>query len=942
MNEPEICPTCGKPIPTNAPMGVCPNCLIAVTGDTEIIGKFDPPKPEELADKFPQLEILELIGRGGMGAVYKVRQRELDRVVALKILPPGIGEDPAFAERFSREARALAKLNHPNIVTLYEFGDADGLYFFLMEFVDGVNLRDALNAGKFTPKEALAIVPPICEAVQFAHDAGVVHRDIKPENLLLDKEGKIKIADFGIARMMGNRDETHPAAAGESEQTTLPVGTPRYMAPEQTEDGAAPDHRVDIYALGVVLYELLTGETPKGSIAAPSKKVEVDVRIDEIVLRALEAKPELRFASAADMQTEIETVVGSIDVRPPSRSNFPIRTLLWISGSVMALGSIAFGLALFPDLFTKELNLSEDSLNLVAVILFVLLSIPVLRSTIRILNGRSRSRSFAYSFLPAILVIGLLGVSLLIMVKMRAPKPVGGRVVIESPEGRFQVAAQTMHVDPLIGGGERFFVNLLVHDNDGGNAFRQVDLTNLSFPDLPKLATPESYDLLQHGTVVWEGDETVSIQLRGQQLLRFDLGELEINDSGQYTEAAISLRANRFVEELSQARFHLARSRFSQGVLRHNQFDDTKNWWTKIETELGALKLVETPILEGVSEHTWIAMVPCEFERGRIEVRVAFDSIGLVDAFSTPGFKPLELGPVKVLNLGLAELEKKVYLDLKSDSIRVGEGDQPADISIGVGGWVELFQTDIVVPTFSALDVAEHRLMSELMEATWSADSGETSNISGTGSFVFLFRTRLGDRGIIQVESNSVDASTKVSYRLLVPDAHPENQVARAYQFSPVIDIELIASDSYDYCLVNLDTRKVIPLPKEVLESAEPGSAKNWPEDANIASFMRAAGADLALRWSDPLEIHQVGGIVGLMAENTNLEEVRVDQVRAWNRKIADMASVQDHDSGAIWRFQPNAVSTFRTRGGELGILQILSEDGKRLSFRYRLVRRID
>jgi serine/threonine protein kinase len=176
---------------------VCPRCaanLLQAT-QTEIPGEgagaFTPPTVAELAAKFPQLEIIELIGRGGMGAVYKARQKELDRLVALKILPPDIGQDAAFAGRFSREAKALAKLNHPGIVTIYDFGRADGLYFFLMEFVDGMNLRELLHNGRISPREALAIVPQICDALQFAHDQGIVHRDIKPENLLMDRRGRV-------------------------------------------------------------------------------------------------------------------------------------------------------------------------------------------------------------------------------------------------------------------------------------------------------------------------------------------------------------------------------------------------------------------------------------------------------------------------------------------------------------------------------------------------------------------------------------------------------------------------------------------------------------------------------------------------------------------------------------------------------------------------------
>src|SRR5436853_1696811 len=138
-----------------------------------------------------------------MGVVYKARQKTLNRLVALKLLAPERVGDAKFAERFTREAQALAALNHPNIVTVYDFGQAGGFYFLLMEFVDGLNLRQLLEARKLAPGEALAIVPPICEALQYAHEHGIVHRDIKPENLLLAKDGRMKIADFGIARILG-------------------------------------------------------------------------------------------------------------------------------------------------------------------------------------------------------------------------------------------------------------------------------------------------------------------------------------------------------------------------------------------------------------------------------------------------------------------------------------------------------------------------------------------------------------------------------------------------------------------------------------------------------------------------------------------------------------------------------------------------------------------
>ena len=166
--------------------------------------KPEPPPPlEEIARHFPQLEVLECLGRGGMGVVYKARQPRLNRFVALKILAREKEKDPRFAERFTREAQALARLNHPNIVTVYDFGEADGLYYLLMEFVDGMSLRQLLQTRKLAPEEALAIVPSICEALQYAHQQGIVHRDIKPENILLDKQGRVKIADFGIAKLLG-------------------------------------------------------------------------------------------------------------------------------------------------------------------------------------------------------------------------------------------------------------------------------------------------------------------------------------------------------------------------------------------------------------------------------------------------------------------------------------------------------------------------------------------------------------------------------------------------------------------------------------------------------------------------------------------------------------------------------------------------------------------
>lgn len=267
---------------------------------------FTPPTVDQLAKLFPGLQILELIGAGGMGAVYKARQEGLDRVVALKILPDEFSHDVKFALRFTREARTLAKLNHPNIVSVYEFGNVDQTYYFLMEYVEGSTLRDVVRARQLKPEHAMTIVPHLCDALQYAHDKGVIHRDIKPENILMTTDGKVKLADFGLSRILGQQNQ--PTELTGTHQI---LGTPRYMAPEQLEGSRGVDHRADIYSLGVVFYEMLTGELPIGRFAMPSQKVEVDIRLDEVVLRTLEKEPQLRYQNANQVKSDVESITST-------------------------------------------------------------------------------------------------------------------------------------------------------------------------------------------------------------------------------------------------------------------------------------------------------------------------------------------------------------------------------------------------------------------------------------------------------------------------------------------------------------------------------------------------------------------------------------------------------------------------------------------------------
>ncbi len=328
------CPTCGTAMPANSKHQTCPKCLLGLAlGGQRADGRANVTtsphvRPEaqsgdgwsvaELEARFPQLEFLGLIGKGGMGTVYKVRQKALDRIAALKVLPARASGDASFEERFVREARTLAKLGHPNIVTVFEFGEQDGLYFFLMEYVDGVNLRSLMSDGSLSGSEALSIVGQICDALQYAHEMAIVHRDIKPENVLIDQRGSVKIADFGLAKILEK-----PALDMTLTGAHQVVGTLNYMAPEQRERPADVDHRADIYSLGVVFYELLTGELPLGRFAPPSKRSGVHSELDDVVMRSLEKDPEERYQHADDLKTDCDRASSLEHATQPQRTPEP-------------------------------------------------------------------------------------------------------------------------------------------------------------------------------------------------------------------------------------------------------------------------------------------------------------------------------------------------------------------------------------------------------------------------------------------------------------------------------------------------------------------------------------------------------------------------------------------------------------------------------------------
>jgi uncharacterized protein YndB with AHSA1/START domain/tRNA A-37 threonylcarbamoyl transferase component Bud32 len=250
-------------------------------------GAFHPPSPAELSARLPNLEVLEVLGHGGMGVVYKGRQPFLDRNVAVKVVRPDLLSDPESQRRFLAEARALARLEHPYIVTVYDFGKAGDLYYLVMQYVDGASLRTRIAEKKLTERDVLDFAPQIGEALQHAHDNGIVHRDVKPENVLVDPRNRVRLVDFGLAKLVGT------AAADPADSRV--AGTMGYMAPEQITMPDKVDHRADIYSTGVVCYEMLTGQLPpRGTI---------DPRFGPVVSKAMERDRERRYQRALDFNS---------------------------------------------------------------------------------------------------------------------------------------------------------------------------------------------------------------------------------------------------------------------------------------------------------------------------------------------------------------------------------------------------------------------------------------------------------------------------------------------------------------------------------------------------------------------------------------------------------------------------------------------------------------
>ncbi|MFQ5844766.1 MAG: serine/threonine-protein kinase, partial [Planctomycetota bacterium] len=280
--------------------------------DPEARTRITEAKPDPFVGRtIDGFRIDSLIGRGGMGTVYRATQLSLNRPVALKILPESL-LDAHFRERFHREAEVLSRLTHPNIVTVFDRGEVDGRPYLVMEYVEGTNLRTVLREGPLPQAEALQILSSVLAALDYAHRNGIVHRDVKPENILLTRSSVPKVADFGLSRILGPEERTRLT------RTHLMLGTYEYMAPEQREHARDADERSDLYAAGVVLYEMLLRELPIGRFELPSRKRpgECDRRLDAILERSLNKDPDERYQRASEMADAVSAVLERPEPRP--------------------------------------------------------------------------------------------------------------------------------------------------------------------------------------------------------------------------------------------------------------------------------------------------------------------------------------------------------------------------------------------------------------------------------------------------------------------------------------------------------------------------------------------------------------------------------------------------------------------------------------------------
>jgi serine/threonine protein kinase/tetratricopeptide (TPR) repeat protein len=323
---PRLCPRCGAEIPADAPEGGCAGCLLEsalsalpnevedTPGVTQRQHTATNERVATLAAEFGDYELLEEIGRGGQGTVYRARQKSLNRTVALKIISRGVWSSKTHLKRFRREAAAAASLDHPSIVPIYEVGERDGSYYFSMKFIEGGQLDEVVSRTPMSIRQAAGLIAKVARTVHYAHEHGIVHRDIKPGNILLDTNGEPHLTDFGLARLVEKESTVT--------RTLEVLGTPSYMAPEQAVgNNGQLTSATDVYGLGAVLYQLITGHPPfAGGTTYETIKLlldtdprpphvlnrKIDRELSTICLKCLDKDPKRRYSSAVALAEDLE------------------------------------------------------------------------------------------------------------------------------------------------------------------------------------------------------------------------------------------------------------------------------------------------------------------------------------------------------------------------------------------------------------------------------------------------------------------------------------------------------------------------------------------------------------------------------------------------------------------------------------------------------------
>ncbi len=311
-------------------------------------------------DFIPGYRLEKVVGRGGMGEVYEALQLSLGRQVAVKLLNAELAKDASFVARFEKEGAALAALRHPNIVSIVDKGKTDTSYYLVMEFVDGPSLREQMRNPLYMPGQALKMFEQVCRAIDYAHNRGVIHRDLKPENILFDDQagGIAKVTDFGLA---GLDERADAQGLRNLTQTHVAMGTAAYMAPEQQVDARTADHRADIYSLGILLYELMVGETPKGNYDPPSvKKPSLDKRLDAVVSKCLKPLPADRYQSVAELLIDLEplvpvtSMIGTAHTSPAQRALRKARELGRSLVRAIAIGLVMSAVAVLAAAMLRD------------------------------------------------------------------------------------------------------------------------------------------------------------------------------------------------------------------------------------------------------------------------------------------------------------------------------------------------------------------------------------------------------------------------------------------------------------------------------------------------------------------------------------------------------------------------------------------------------------